>query len=71
MTFILGLLINLLIVALIIAIVFWVLSMFADTIPANILKIIRAIIILIALVWVIQILLGGASGVYPVPALHR
>lgn len=66
MTFIIGLLINLLILALIVVIVLWVLDMLAGALglPPQIVGIVKAILILIALLMLISTLLGGWGGFY-------
>ncbi len=67
MALLIGILINLLILALIVAIVLWVIDLVASAFgfPPRIVAIIKAIIVLIALLSLIQILLGGWPGFYP------
>ena len=67
MTFLIAILINLLILALFVAIVLWVIDLVAGTFgfPPKILVILKAIIVLVALLALIQILLGGWPGFYP------
>lgn len=69
MELLIGLLINLLILALIVVVVFWVLGILASAfeLPPKIVVIVKAIIVLIILLWVIQVFLGNTTGFYPVP----
>ncbi len=69
MTGIIALLINLLILALIVVIVLWVIDLLSGALgfPAKIATIIKAIIVLIALLFFIEMLTGGWTGFY----LHR
>ncbi len=71
MTSIIALLINLLVLALIVVVVLWVIDLVAGAIgfPPKVATIIKAIVILIALLFFIQTLTGGWTGFYP--ALHR
>ena len=66
MTFIIGLLINLLILALIVVIVLWVLDLVASAVgfPPKAVAIIKAIIVLIALLVLLSSLTGGWAGFY-------
>jgi len=71
MTFIIGLLINLLILALIVLVVLWVFDMVAKALecPPNIYAIVKAIIILLALLMFLGAVFGGGwGGFYPI---HR
>ncbi len=72
MDLLIGLLINLLILALIICVLFWVLGMIASALelPPKIIAIVKCIVALICLLWIIEILLGGAVGFYPVHLHH-
>lgn len=67
MTGIIALLLNLLILALIVVVVLWVIDLIAGAIgfPPKVATIIKAIIILIALLFFIQTLTGGWAGFYP------
>jgi hypothetical protein len=67
MTLIIGILINLLVLALIVVVILWVIDLVASAIgfPPKVISIIKAIIILIALLIFIQTLTGGWTGFYP------
>lgn len=67
MEFLLALVINLLILALFILLIFWVLGMLG--LPENILKIAKAIIGIVVLIWLLEVVLGHAPGFYTLP--HR
>jgi hypothetical protein len=66
MTFLIALLINLLILALIVVVVIWVLGLVAGSLglPPNVIQIIKAILILIALLIFISMITGGWTGFY-------
>ena len=70
MTGIIALLINLLILALIVVVVLWVVDLITNAVgfPPKIATIIKAIIILIALLCFVETLTGRWAGFYP---LHR
>ncbi len=72
MTFIVALLLNLLILVLVVLIVLWVLGMIASALglPPNIVQIIKAILILIALLVFISMLTGGWTGFYSPHLVH-
>lgn len=69
MTFIISLLINLLVLALIVFIILWVIDLLAGAIgfPPKVVAIFKAIVVLIALLMLIQTLLGGWTGFYHLP----
>jgi hypothetical protein len=72
LTGIVGLLINLLILALIVVVILWVVDLVAGAIgfPPKVASIIKAIIILIALLVFIQTLTGGWTGFYHTSGFH-
>jgi hypothetical protein len=69
MLFVIALLINLLILALIVLVVLWVVDLVAGAIvfPPKIVAIVKAIIVLIALLVFIESLTGGWAGFYHYP----
>lgn len=68
MTLIIGLLINLIVLAIIVVVVLWVLDLVASSIgwPPKITALLKALIILLALLIFVSALTGGWSGFYPV-----
>jgi hypothetical protein len=72
MTTLIVILINLLILALVVVVVIWVLGMVAGALglPPNVIQIIKAILILIALLVFVSMLTGGWSGFYSPHILH-
>lgn len=68
MTLIIGLLINLIVLAIIVVVVLWVLDLVATAIdwPPKITALLKALIILLALLIFVSTLTGGWSGFYPI-----
>lgn len=71
MEFLIALLINLLVCVILILVVFWIIGLFAEEIPPRILKVVKAIITLIFLLWLLEVLFGHGPTFYPVPHLTR